>query len=780
MDPIRRTCLLGQRYLDGLTTAAEFAELEKLLQGDPVAADTFARLSRLDADLSAQFYEEPLRLREAAVLHAIERDRRRRRWWGHGLRLAVAASLLLLSSGSLSWWLGQPQPVVTQQIGNVVLEGEVLVEGQSVEHLDDGQALMVAGPAPALLQLSDGSQARLEPASEAVVHGASEGVAQRFELIEGAAQFVVHRAREPFLVDTPAGSVRAEDSEFKVRLTKSEPGDPQLKMKQSLLAVMVVSGLARVETDNTYRLEAGEKRVFAFQRDATGPKPVWFVVDPGADGRATEQREGIRARLPGLIVGVVSDAKDNKLTIAFGRRTNPTQETFDVGAAVKVLVDGKPGKVTDLVKGTLVRIEKNDEGDLVAVVTEGQTVSGRVKLVSPGKITLQGRGRAQAGETDTEYTVPAEAKVFIDRLPGKLTDLKPGQGVILKLSMDRKSVLSVTSMWLRQELPVAAFGEIKSIDEKAGTITLSEVRGIQDRTPTAIKERTLVLPKDVRVVIDGQPAKLGDLASGKRVVLRLDREGKTVQAINVLVARRPLGVLQTGVISEIKDGKLTLSLRGRDAATGEKTFDVGESARVFVDNKPAKLTDLAKGMTVQLGLDEKGTLVTIRVEGPSVGGRLKEITAEKITLQGRGEDSSYILSPKVIVIIDRKPAKLADIKVGMEVMLKLSADGKTVLTIAMREGWPPFVSGVVKSIDVNANTITVATMTGRPAVRQGEVRTFSLGKQVRVSMDGQPGDMANVRPGSEVIVAVDRDGKTVVRIAVQSGVRGVRRREGQR
>jgi ferric-dicitrate binding protein FerR (iron transport regulator) len=654
MDPLHRTRVLGQRYLDGLASAGEVAELEGLLQADPVAADAFARLSRLEADLSAQFSEEPPRLREAAVLEAIERHHRRRLWWGRGLRLAVAAGLLLLLSGSLLWWFGQPVAVEPPVAGNVVLEGEVLVNGQAVENLDDGAPLLVAGPDPALLRLSDGSRAELEPASEAVVHGRSSGFAQRFELIEGEGRFTVWKASKPFLVDTPAGSVRTADSVFTVRLTKTALGDPEMKTKNGLLAVIVSAGLVQVETDKTYQLSARESRVFAFQRDS---------------GRARETR-------PVSLFAVVSEIKDGKLTISIGRRNNPTQETLDVPASVKVFVDGKPAKLASLAKGMQVRIQKNNKGELVSITTEGPTVNGTIKAVAAGKITLEGGGRAFVIEKDTDYAVPANARITVGRQIAQLSDLKPGHGVMLKLSIDRKSALVITSMGLRQERSPTALGEIKAIDVKAGTITLSAGRGNQ--------ERTLTLGEDVRVIIDGRPAKLGDLKIGTWIGVRLDREGRTVQTINTIAVRRPAVQFLSGVVAEIKDNKLTVSL-GRRNATNEKTFDVGESVRVFVDGKPAKLADVVKGMMVQLGHDDKDALIAIRAERSSVSGKVKEITAKQITLQGRrGGDLSYPLSPNVTVLIDRKPAKVADVKADMEVMMKLSVDGKTVQAIAVR------------------------------------------------------------------------------------------------
>ncbi len=533
MDLLRRTRVLGQRYLDGLASPGEVAELEGLLQADPVAADAFALLSRLEADLSAQFSEEPYRLREAAVLEAIERHHRRRLWWGRGLRLAVAAGLLLLLCGSLLWWFGQPvfvEPVMAA--GNVVLEGEVLVEGQAVEHLDDGSPLVVAGPTPALLRLSDGSRAQLEPKSEAVVHGRSEGFAQRFELIAGAGQFTVWKARDPFLVDTPAGSVRTEDSVFTVRLTKTDLRDPEIRAKQGVLAVFVRAGLVQVNTDKTYRLSARESREFVFRR----------VGD-----RVPEKR-------PASLVAVISEIKDGKLTVTVSRRSSLTHETLDVPASVRVFVDGKRAKRANLAKGMAVRIEKNDKGELVAIAAEGPSIAGKVKAITPRQIILVGRGE------DTSYKVTPKVMVVLDRSkPGRPEDVKAGMEVVLKLSADGKTVLTIA----RREYAIPLIrGQIKAVDLKANTITLT---GTAARSSLRQgEERTFTLGKAVPVMIDGKRLGLADLKPGTEVMLGVDRDGNTVVRIGTLIAV-PAGRRQRDANDPRREGQ-----RERDGADEQK------------------------------------------------------------------------------------------------------------------------------------------------------------------------------------------------------------------
>jgi hypothetical protein len=283
----------------------------------------------------------------------------------------------------------------------------------------------------------------------------------------------------------------------------------------------------------------------------------------------------------------------------------------------------------------------------------------------------------------------------------------------------------------------------------------------------------------VRVVVDGKQARLSDLKVGKSVVLRLDRDGKTVQAISVISIRRPLQFF-SGVVSEVKDKKLTVSI-GRRGSEIEKSFDVGESVRVLVDGKLAKLADLAKGMMVQVGQDDKEVLITVRAEGPSVSGKVKEITTEKITLQGRREETSYRVSPNAMVIIERKPGKLADVKTDMEVMLKLSVDGKTVLTIhrieVRRVSPRERVVGKIQALDAKGRTITLTDLRGAGA------KEFKIAGNVVVSVDGKrkPGALEEIKVGSMAVLMLSADNLVeLIEVRTVKPPREDGRREGDR
>jgi ferric-dicitrate binding protein FerR (iron transport regulator) len=655
MDPVQRARDLGLEYLAGRATSSQRQELERLLQESPAAADAFAQLGRLEADLTALFSEETDRRREAAVLEAIERHQRRRLWLGRGLRMALAASLLVLAGGALFWWLGQRDD--SPAANHVVLAGQILVAGAQVVSLRDGDRLQVAGPVAAILRLADGSRARLQPDSQAILHGAGEGHAQRFELLQGEGRFEVRPGGAGFEVDTPVGRVAALGTEFDVKLTTSEREEDTMSESRMVLAVMVLTGLVQVEVGGErHRLGAGERGVFG-QRE----------------------REPGRRAAPRVISGAVVEVKGSKLTVSLRRRENPGEETFEVGKGVKVLVDGKPGKLADLARGTLVRLEKDEKDALVRILAEGPTFPARFKAFADGKITLGLLDRGQE-EKEQVLPVPADLRVISGREKLKPTDLKPGMRILAKLSVDKKSVVVVLlAPERRPEGAPTLHAEIKTIDAKVNTITLAGPRGGNDRT--------LLLGQDVKVSIDGKPAKPADLKPGSSAVLTLDRDSRTVREIAVGRVRvsRPGPRPTWGTVAEIKGTRLALLVSaGRGEPPVEENINVAE-AKVFVDGKPGRLADLATGTIVQVEKNEKGAAMIVRAEGPVVSGTVKSVANGSITLVGNAREGAdgptYEVAADVKVLIGRKEGKLADVQAGMQVGLKLSVDRKRVLLI---------------------------------------------------------------------------------------------------
>ena len=117
-------------------------------------------------------------------------------------------------------------------------------------------------------------------------------------------------------------------------------------------------------------------------------------------------------------------------------------------------IDGKPAKVEDITAGMVVILDRKAEtGPVNAVNVQAPIVGGDVKSVSSdGKtITIATASRREASGEQTF----ALADDVVVRLSGrelaKVADIEPGMQVALRLTVDKKTVLSITRAQPRGE-----------------------------------------------------------------------------------------------------------------------------------------------------------------------------------------------------------------------------------------------------------------------------------------------------------------------------------------
>lgn len=237
--------LLLDSYLDG-AAPAETAELERLLHANPSLRRQFADRLLLEIHLRKAFASA------ARPLPSEPKTPFRFARW-----LVAALVFLAVGLGLLVIWNRGPGPAPRL---NQVLAGEVRLDGVVVQKLPDEKWLEVGPDAPALIQLADGSQAEIAPASRTRLHGPSQALREGVEIERGGGKFKVPPGGGLFRVDTPLGTVSVLGTEFSVKLeTRSRRGG---KGKASL-SVAVSEGSVRVESaGKSYVLAAGERRSF--------------------------------------------------------------------------------------------------------------------------------------------------------------------------------------------------------------------------------------------------------------------------------------------------------------------------------------------------------------------------------------------------------------------------------------------------------------------------------------------------------------------------------------
>jgi RNA polymerase sigma factor (sigma-70 family) len=276
--------------------------------------------------------------------------------------------------------------------------------------------------------------------------------------------------------------------------------------------------------------------------------------------------------------------------------------------------------------------------------------------------------------------------------PGKLSDLPAGAQILLSLSPDQKTVLSILA-----EGPTVR-GLLKTVDPNKGTLTVVTSQGRDGGD-----EKTFSVAKNAEIGIDDghgrrfsiKEAKLTDLAGGAQVTLWLTVDQKVAEAV---LAEGPSMI---GVVKGIE--KKTITLVGGIGRGGseERTFEVSPTATILIDDgkgrrlsvKEGTLADIPPGSAAMARLTlDGGTVAQLRVEGPVVPGNIKSVDATKGTITyavpaGRGEnpeEKTLPVAKDARIFIEGTETKLGDVKIpenGLHASLKLTLDQKMIQAV---------------------------------------------------------------------------------------------------
>ena len=125
----------------------------------------------------------------------------------------------------------------------------------------------------------------------------------------------------------------------------------------------------------------------------------------------------------------------------------------------------------------------------------------------------------------------------------------------------------------------------------------------------------------------------------------------------------------------------------------------------------------------------------------------------EVYLEGLG------VAPDAAVLIDGKRGKLADLQSGMRLSLRLASDRPVITQVDAVRSEPYYV---IKAVDVNAKTLTVALVGRRGTAPGAPAKTFSdlsVACDARVTISGKKAALAELKPGMRValLLAVDQN-----------------------
>jgi RNA polymerase sigma factor (sigma-70 family) len=304
-----------------------------------------------------------------------------------------------------------------------------------------------------------------------------------------------------------------------------------------------------------------------------------------------------------------------------------------------------------------------------------------------------------------------------------------------------------------EPLPAVVNGVAKAVDAGRGTLLVAHRDG----------EDTFTVANGAAIEIDGKPGELARLPAGANVALTRFVGSKTAGSVQA-TGRSYFGNRVTAVDAR----KGTITVRDRE---DEKTFAVARDALIWVDGKGAELAAVPPGAFVNLNLAaDQQTVRDIGADGPSLGGCggslvvAVDVPGRAITFDEKAAPDvagkTFAVAADALVTINgNKKGTLSDVPVGCCVNLLLRVDGRTVGHVYAQgpSNLCELGGSVVKAVDTEKGTITFDDGAGTEVAG----KTFTLAKDAVIAIDGKPGKLSALPPGSYVEMRLWVDRQTV-------------------
>jgi len=346
-----------------------------------------------------------------------------------------------------------------------------------------------------------------------------------------------------------------------------------------------------------------------------------------------------------------------------GKRTITVNDTtYPVAPDAQVAIDHAPGKLEEVPAGANVCVNLQvDQKTVLRISAGGSSVFGTVKAVDAQKNTITVTGHPD----DRTFSVPPDTHIMIDGKAGKLTDIPTGAGLhALNLRVDQQTAHGINVVG-----PGYHHVPVRGVDADKNTITIDDV------APKEVAGKTLSVPPDANIEIDGKPGRLAGIPAGAFVNLGLSVDQQTAR--NLQVEGPNLGGCGGSMVKAVDAANNTITFD--DSAIAEvagKTFTVAKDAWIQIDGRPGKLTELPTGSFVNLTLTvDRQAVRSIGAHGRGVAGVLQaaDVANNTVTV----DNKSYNVAPDAIILIDGTRGQLGALVIGTNVSLNLRVDQKT-------------------------------------------------------------------------------------------------------
>ena len=340
-------------------------------------------------------------------------------------------------------------------------------------------------------------------------------------------------------------------------------------------------------------------------------------------GAWAEDKKVVKGEKAPGVSGVVKKVDDKAGTITIAVVTQKGQpaedQTFSIAADAKIVVLGQPAKLSEVKTDKPAQLTLNADKKVTALAqadkgAKGVKVaggpSGVVKKVDDkaGTITLAVVTQKGQPAEDQTFTLAADAKIVVLGQPAKISEIKTDKPAQLTLNTDKKVTVIAQGdkASIKGEKGIGVSGQVKKIDDKANTITIAVVT--QKGQPP--EEQTFKLTADVKISVLGNPAKLSDVKADMPVQLKLDADKKVLALVQVEKSAGGIG----GIVKKIDDKASTITIaivKTKGQPAEDQTFTLVADAKIVVQGKPAKLSEIEAEKPVSVSLNAEKKVVAV-------------------------------------------------------------------------------------------------------------------------------------------------------------------------
>ncbi|HHY94131.1 MAG TPA: hypothetical protein GX513_03845, partial [Firmicutes bacterium] len=319
------------------------------------------------------------------------------------------------------------------------------------------------------------------------------------------------------------------------------------------------------------------------------------------------------------------------------------------------------------------------------------------------------------------------------------------------------------------------------VDDSINAIGSAEANGSIKVMPPIpgpiVRRETYSVSKDALILLNHEPADLGDLPAGAAayLVLNTSKVAVVIDARSGYVWPQPPPVVEEveGTVQARTQNSITLRLENGS----QVSYQLAANVQVRYRGEEVGLDAVKVGDRVELRVETRAqqrlvTRITIQereaqeVEGTVVGLYLAGDDGEsRITVRTEdGDQETYVLASDVRVSYRGERVSLSEIQVGDKVELRIEEqDQEEVVTrIAIEERETEEVTGTVVNLTIGGSgqtsSITVRT-------EEGTSLTYQLAAKVEVRYQGKEVPLSEIRVGDGVELRVQN--RLVNRITIQ-------------